>query len=74
MALCGRQAFKVFGSKEAFENVVGSRPRRIAGGKIDQVVVKGEGGFAKDLEIESDGEDLVDCLDELTIAAHDHAQ
>ena len=33
-----------------------------------------KGGLAKDLEVESDGEDLVDRFDELTIAAHGHAQ
>jgi hypothetical protein len=33
-----------------------------------------KGGLAKDLKVESDEEDIVDRLDELAIAAHDHAQ
>jgi hypothetical protein len=60
IALRGKKAFKDFGSMEA--------PEKLSGVFLE------ESQEAKDLEVERDGEDIVDRLDELAIAARDHAQ
>jgi hypothetical protein len=60
IALRGRKAFKDFGGMEG--------PEKLSGVFLE------ESQEAKDLEVERDGEDIVDSLDELAIAARDHAQ
>lgn len=66
IALRGRKVFKDFGSMEAPEKLSGVVLEESQEARQTKSLSKG--GLAKDLEVESDGEDVVDRLDELAIA------